>query len=137
MGSDNKKLLSEVITKNLEYVLENDANSEESKTRFKEAMEAISKQTEVYKAEQSHFEQMERMKAEEIRSRQEAESKKEEAAKDRWTQIGIFGAGLIASPLIDVLCKKAYAKMICEFEKDYSFTTSAGRALSGLFKFKK
>ena len=137
MDNQNKQLLSEVIKKNLEYVLENDANSDEGKASFKAAMDAVSKQIEIDKIETSHLEQTEKMKMEEIRNLREEGSKRDEARKDRWTQIGIFAAGLIAGPVIDVACKKGYAKLLCEFEKDYTFTTSAGRALSGLFKFKK
>ena len=52
-------------------------------------------------------------------------------------QIGIFAAGLILGPFIESACKRGYARMLCEFEKDYTFTTTAGRQLSGLFRFKK
>lgn len=45
--------------------------------------------------------------------------------------------GILVAPLVETACKKVFAEMICTFEKDYSFTTSAGRSLSGLFRFKK
>ena len=48
-----------------------------------------------------------------------------------------IGAAVILTPLIEAGCKKAFAHMLCEFEKDYNFTTMAGKSLSGLFKFRK
>lgn len=45
-----------------------------------------------------------------------------------------IGATLIAAPLIGLKCNTLFAKTICEFEKDYTFTTTAGKTLSKLFK---
>ena len=47
-----------------------------------------------------------------------------------------IGALCVAVPLIDGYFKTNFAKMLCEFEKEYTFTTTAGRSLSSLFKFK-
>lgn len=44
--------------------------------------------------------------------------------------------GVAITPMIDYGVKKVFAKMLCEFEKDYTFTTTAGKTLSGIFKFK-
>jgi hypothetical protein len=57
--------------------------------------------------------------------------------KDRFIKLVEIGAVTILTPLLDAGCKKAFAEMLCEFEKDYNFTTMAGKSLSGLFKFKK
>lgn len=56
--------------------------------------------------------------------------------KDKIMKCVEIGAAVVAAPLIEAGCKKAFAKMICTFEQDYTFTTTAGRALSSLFKFK-
>lgn len=45
-----------------------------------------------------------------------------------------IGATLVAAPLIGLKCNTIFAKTICEFEKDYMFTTTAGKTLSKLFK---
>lgn len=74
---------------------------------FEEAMKAIDKQIELDKVKKEKL-----MKCVEI------------------------GAVVIAAPLLEAGCRKAFAKMICSFEKDYTFTTTAGRSLSSLFKFK-
>ena len=48
-----------------------------------------------------------------------------------------IATAMVVAPLIDFRCKETFAHMLCEFEKDYNFTTMAGRSLSGIFKFKK
>ena len=47
-----------------------------------------------------------------------------------------IGVALVAVPMIDNKFKTRFAEMICSFEKDYNFTTTAGRSLSSLFKFR-
>lgn len=44
--------------------------------------------------------------------------------------------GVAITPVIDYGVKKVFVKMLCEFEKDYTFTTTAGKTLSSIFKFK-
>lgn len=61
----------------------------------------------------------------------------DQAAKDRLIRCGEIALAVIVTPMIEAGCKKAFAKMICDFEKDYNFTTMAGRSLSSIFKFKK
>lgn len=126
MEDQNKKLLNEVIEDRLTKVKESNIGDEESKQAFKEAMDAMSKQIEFDKIETS-----------EKQSRREDNFKKDEARKERIADICKFGAGLVAAPLLEFAFKKAFAKMLCEFEKDYTFSTTAGRSLSSLFRFKK
>ena len=57
--------------------------------------------------------------------------------KDRIVKFVEIGTAVVIAPLIETGCKKAFAHMICEFEKNDSFATMAGKSLSGLFKFKK
>lgn len=80
----------------------------ENSEAFEQAMKAIEKSTEL-------------------------ESKK----KDRLIKCLEIGAFVVAAPLIDAGCKKAFAKLICDFEVENVFTSTAGRSLSSLFKFKK
>jgi hypothetical protein len=137
METVNKELLSKVIKNRLEEALKLTPEASSDSRAFKEAMDAVSKQIELDKIEQSRQEQIERMKMEHDKNLRDEFAKRDEARKDRFVQIGIFTAGLILSPLIETACKRGYAHMICEFEKDYTFTTTAGRQLSGLFRFKK
>lgn len=62
---------------------------------------------------------------------------KDQAAKDRLIKCGEIALAVIVTPMVEAGCKKAFAKMICDFEKDYNFTTMAGKSLSTIFKFKK
>lgn len=61
----------------------------------------------------------------------------DQAAKDRLIKCGEIALAVIVTPMIEAGCKKAFAKMICDFEQDYNFTTMAGRSLTSIFKFKK
>ena len=83
-------------------------DSDEASEAFKEAMEAIDRQNTLDKD-----------------------------SKDRIVKFVEIGTAVVLAPLIEVGCKKAFAHMICEFEKNDSFTTMAGKSLSGLFKFRK
>lgn len=107
MDTVNRTLLAEVTKKRLEEAL-SEGDDEKREIAFKEAMVAVEKEIEI-----------------------------EKNKTDRIIQIGTFSAGLVLTPLVDFAFKKAFAKMLCEFEKDYTFTTTAGRSLSSLFRFKK
>lgn len=136
MTERNNELLDQVIENRLEQVLYPDASSEEDKHAFKEAMEALNKKIELEKIETSHRDQITKLEMEKERNHRDEIVKIEEAKRDRIVQIGLFVGGAVLSPLIERWIKTGYAKMLCEFEKDYTFTTSAGRALSSLFRFK-
>ncbi len=56
---------------------------------------------------------------------------------DRIVKVVEVGAAVVLAPLIEAGCKKAFAHMICEFEKNDTFATMAGKSLAGLFKFRK
>ena len=45
-----------------------------------------------------------------------------------------IAAAVVVAPIVENKFRKGFARMICEFEKDYNFTTTAGRSLSKLFK---
>ena len=107
MKKENKALLEEVINDRLKRALE-EGNGEQAEVIFQEAMEAIDRQATLDKDK-----------------------------KDNLVKYVEIGAAILLAPIIEAGCKKAFAKIICEFEKDYTFTTSAGRALSNLFRFKK
>ena len=137
MDGQNKELLNKVLTDRLNKVLSKQTEAEEGKQAFKEAMDASSRLIEIEKIEVSHQETVKQMEAEEKRDLRNETVKISEAQKDRIVQVGIFVAGMVVSPLIERWVKMGYAKILCEFEKDYTFTTAAGKSLSGLFRFKK
>lgn len=61
----------------------------------------------------------------------------DKATKEKYFKYVEIALAVIVTPMIEAGCKHAFAKMICEFEKDYNFTTMAGKSLNSLFKFKK
>lgn len=83
-------------------------NADEAKAAFDDAMQAIDRQAALDKDK-----------------------------KDRIVKVVEVGAAVVLAPLIEATCKKAFAQVICEFEKDNIFTSMAGKSLSGLFKFRK
>ena len=113
MDDKNRELLGKVVEDRLKRAL--NSNPDEDDASFKEAMDAVDKQLDLDKIEAS----------------------REQAKKDRLVQVGTFAAGLVVAPVIDGLIKRGFAKMLCTFEKDYTFTTTAGKTLSSLFRFKK
>lgn len=58
----------------------------------------------------------------------------DQAAKDRLVKCTEIALAVLVTPVIEAGFKKAFAAMICDFEKDYNFTTFAGKSLSNLFK---
>lgn len=126
MNEHNKNLLDEVIKDRLEKALYDDADSDEANVTFRQAMEAVDREIELSKIEAS---------------REEQTKKQELAAKEAKRTLVIrcieIGAVTVAAPVIGYLFNRSFARDICNFEKDYTFTTSAGRSLSKLFNFKK
>ena len=127
MDEKNRTLLEYVINDRLDTALNSDVGSDEAKVAFKEAMEAVDRQIELSKLDASSKEQEE-----------EKLAKEKNAKWDRWIRAGEIILAMIAVPVMDHLFKRRFMKDVCNFEKDYTFTTSAGRGgASSLFRFKK
>jgi hypothetical protein len=159
MNEENRELLTNVVKDRLEAALDNEGGTEEEKAEaklaFREAMEAIDRVIELKKLDDSNQErsaqrEIERSKIaeanlelvsrnalEEKKISTEAEIRKKEFKKNFTLRCIEVGGALLLAPIIETGCKKVFAKVICNFEKDYTFTTSAGRSLGGLFRFKK
>ena len=171
MNESNRELLEQVVEKRLTDVLESDLGTDEAKLAFKEAMEAIDREINLRKLDDSYYsesenrslekekienylkektalmefeekklelsndEQVARRKLDEKKQNNDEEYRKKESNRAFWIGIGTI-AGTIIAPIAGFYTKKAFAKMICTFEKDYTFTTSPGRSLGGLFRFK-
>lgn len=125
MNKENRKLLDEVISSRLEYVLTYaDADDNETEA-FKQAMEAIDRQIKISELDASADEQIKKQ-----------DQSKEEAKKDRLVKLVEICAVPLVLVGVQYVCNMRYAKVLCNFEKDYTFTTSAGRAMSKFFNFK-
>jgi len=99
---------------------------EDADRKFKMDLEETKQEFEMDKIEAIHQHEIEKAKLEANQAKLNMTIKAVEIA-----------AAVVIAPLIDFRCKETFAHMLCEFEKDYNFTTMAGRSLSGLFKFKK
>lgn len=113
---ENKELLEKVVKNRLEASLSDKLDSEEKKNAFKEAMEAIDRQNE-----------MERIVVD-----------KKEHNYSRYFRYGVeIGLPLVLFGL-GVVVDRKNMKDLCHFEKDYTFTTSAGRNCANkLFRSRK
>lgn len=125
MDKDNEKLLNEVINDRLAGAVGYESFEDRSAS-LDQAMKAIDRQVELTKLEDARNEKL-----------RNEQFKMEEARKDRTIRwVEVIGT-LVLAPTIDYVVKNKFATRICNFEKDYTFTTQAGRSLSNLFRFKK
>lgn len=112
---ESKKLLEEVIKENLKIARDYEIGCEEQSKAFKQAMEAIDRCIELDKIEDKKKEQKENKLV-------------------KYIEIAVIPAGLI---ILDYAFKRSFMKSVCNFEKDYTFTTTPGRSISSFFKFKR
>ena len=103
-----------------------DSIRDDKNRNFQVQLEEMRQEFELHRDELNYYREKEKAELEAKKARNEMLIKGIEIA-----------AAVIVAPLIDTRCKTAFAHMLCEFEKDYNFTTMAGRSLSGLFKFRK
>ena len=123
MNKKNKQLLEEVIQRRLELALKE--KGEISEAAFEEAMQAIDRQMEIDKIKLEALNNQDKMQVDKNRDRRDSVIKCLE-----------IGATFIVTPLLTAKVNKSFAHMLCEFEKDYNFTTTAGKSLSKIFKLK-
>ena len=123
----------DIQTKRHEFDLEKeevksnlDSIRDDKNRNFQVQLEEMRQEFELHRDELNYYREKEKAELEAKKARNEMLIKGVEIA-----------AAVIVAPLIDTRCKTAFAQMLCEFEKDYNFTTMAGKSLSGLFKFRK
>ena len=123
----------DIQTKRHEFDLEKeevksnlDSMRDDKNRSFQMQLEEMRQEFELHRDELNYYREKEKAELEAKKARNEMLIKGIEIA-----------TAVIVAPLIDTRCKTAFAHMLCEFEKDYNFTTMAGKSLSGLFKFRK
>ena len=123
----------DIQTKRHEFDLEKeevksnlDSIRDDKNRNFQVQLEEMRQEFELHRDELNYYREKEKAELEAKKARNEMLIKGIEIA-----------AAVLVTPLIDMRCKTTFAHMLCEFEKDYNFTTMAGKSLSGLFKFKK
>lgn len=158
MDNDNRGLLTEVIAKNLNCALGAEQGSEEEKTAFKHAMEAIDRESRMAKDDDAYRESTSKLETERERIQlekeriqlekeriefenqqriKENEFKRKEAKKTwviRAVEIGVI---YVLAPVIDSKLKTKFAKICMVWETDNTFTTTPGRSTKDFFRFKK
>ena len=124
---------ADIQTKRHEFDLEKeevksnlDSIRDDKNRAFQVQLEEMKQEFELHRDELNYYREKEKAELEAKKARNEMLIKGIEIA-----------AAVLVTPLIDMRCKTTFAHMLCEFEKDYNFTTMAGKSLSGLFKFRK
>ena len=124
---------ADIQTKRHEFDLEKeevksnlDSMRDDKNRAFQVQLEEMRQEFELHRDELNYYREKEKAELEAKKARNEMLIKGIEIA-----------AAVLVTPLIDMRCKTTFAHMLCEFEKDYNFTTMAGKSLSGLFKFRK
>lgn len=126
MNKKQKEQLEQVIEDRLESALLYEEGSEDSIRAFKEATRAIELLNEAEKLEHQKESELIRITETERSERKNTVLKVIEIAA---VPVGLF--------VLDCVFKNHYMKKVCNFEKDYTFTTSAGKGLSSLFQFRR
>ena len=136
MNTEIENLMEVVIKENLETLQHydlTDVNDEERKLLTKETLELTDRLIQLRKVDNEQSETNLKRELE----KQKYETNREENVKDRVIRIIEVAAVPTVLFIADCFFKRYYMRSVCNFEKDYTFTTTPGRAVSGLFKFKK
>ena len=148
LGTDEEKLAfkeaMEAIDRGISLRKLDDSYYDESEKRRleQEKLEASKSEKNALAAfEEKKFdfsvkEQTARREMDKEKQTNDEEYRKKESKRNFWIRVGEIAVIAFVAPGIQHVSKKAFAKMICNFEKDYTFTTSAGRSLGSLFRFK-
>ena len=118
--------------------LENDSKKEIELERIKLERERMILENETKKEIELERIRIENEKIE-LESKKNCDNCKVEREKiksDAILKVVEVSATVFVAPILENKFRNAFAKLICNFEKDYNFTTTAGRSLSSLFKFK-
>ena len=131
--SEKQEYEMDVLKKRNKFELEKetlksnlDKKRDDANRKFQFALEERKHENEMLRNTVAHEQEMKKVKME-----------TNQCKLNTAVKVAEIAAAVILAPLMDFRCKEAFAEMICEFEKDYNFTTMAGRSLSALFKFKK
>lgn len=135
MNTTNRELLDELTMDCLQRAIDA-TDEEERETILNEVNKLVDRQTALYKIDVEYQEHCEKIEKEKESQRIDEENKRDEAKRNRKVQIGMFVAGLILTPTIDYVVKSKFADRLCTLEQFETFTTTAGRSISGWFKWK-
>ena len=133
---DLKELMGTVAAERLDYARNCDAGDDAGDKAFEQGITAFKAYVEMAKIDDAHNEEIDRRELEREKQLREEELKRETAKKDRWMKGIEIGLVVVAAPIIGMVCNKNLAKFICKAEQFETFTSTAGRSLGKMFKFK-
>ena len=118
MNDETMAKLNEVAYDRLTMAMNNADGSKEQTAFMKEALDAIDRIIELEKLD---------------------DARKDKRDEKKWNRIfkaAEIGGTIWLIPTMNYLFNMKFAKQICNFEKDYTFTTTPGRTLGSLFRRK-
>ena len=142
---NTKDLLVEVIEDQLEKAKGNYGGTvEEKQKNFDNAMKATDRLIKIMEIESEENRNEANREVEMLKLEQSKEVellKMNQNSDDQKKNLIIKMVEVAAVPTVlfisDCLFKRYYMRSVCNFEKDYTFTTTPGRSVSNLFRFKK
>lgn len=142
MNEKNRELLEEVIESRLKDA-KTLSNAEERDKALKDAMAAVDRSNRIIELDISKKEHEERLNFDKeskekdyINKKVEILVREKEDKKNRIIRIIEVAAVPVGICIINIISRNRFAKKICNFEKDYTFTTTPGRSLKDVFRFK-
>lgn len=122
----NRKLLKEANKTCLETALDLGLDTEEGQKAYQLAMTGYDRDAKLTEID---------VKENDLKA--QAEQKEKDSKRNVIIKSIEIGSMVLLTPVVEYVTKKGFAKLMCNFEKDYTFTTTAGRSLSSLFRFKR
>ena len=135
MKDENRELLDNLITDRLSGAI-HASEDDKRRTLFEEAMKATDRRIEMDRIEADKQENAQK------RDQERYLAAREECLKARDSKWNFIldcvkvGTALVVAPVIEAGVKVVYAKIICAFEEEDYFKKTAGKSLSGLFRFR-
>lgn len=132
----NKELLDQVIESSLVNVQDYEVCSDPHKAAFKEVKEAYELRIELERIEEKKRELALKEKELELREKEFAHKEKSEKSTKVLRYIEVIGIPLITIAA-ECAIQNYFVEKVCNFEKDYTFTTTPGRRISDVFNIFK
>ena len=120
-----KELLDRVVSDRLEIAIDGNLSEEEQRLVFKQGMEALDRRI-----------QLEKLETDKEAQREKSADAKVDQSKNRAIKIIEIAAVPAVLFIADCAFKRYYMHQVCNFERDYTFTTTPGRGIAGLFRLK-
>lgn len=131
-----KQLMEEVAAEKLNYVLEHEQGDDDAEEAFDQAITAVKVYNDMVKIDDAHEEELKRQDIEKDKQEADKKFKMSESTKEKIMKGIELGAVVIVTPVIGYFSNKNLAKFLCKAEQFETFTSTAGRSLGKMFKFK-